>query len=153
MPKGASDQYGRFKDNVAMIAEAVDIHMGSLELMLDSINRGDTLLSLLHRNAATLREIEKRHESHRHKNACILNQLAKDIEDSFYFMGLTDNQEKHLQNLTRDAIEKAKALYDEAIETDAIMKSLAVGLDATLQQELQGAAEASNEEAHRIELF
>jgi len=153
MPRGSTDQYGRFKDNVAMISEAVDIHMSSLELMLDSINRGDTLLNLLHRNATTLREIEKRQKSHRQQSAAILSQLAKDIEDSFYFMGLTDNQERHLQNLTRDAAERAQALYDESIETDAIMKSLGDGLDATLQQELQGATEASTEEVNRIELF
>lgn len=153
MPRGSTDQYGRFKDNVAMIAEAVDIHMTSLDLVLEAINRGDILLSLLHRNASTLREIEKRQERHRQQSAAILNQLAKDIEDSFYFMGLTDNQEKHLQYLTRDAIERAQALYDEAIETDAIMKSLGDGLNATLQQELQGAAEAASEEVTRIELF
>ncbi len=152
MPRGSSDQYGRFKDNVAMIAEAIDIHMSSLDLMLESIDRGDTLLSLLHRNATSLREIEKRHNQHRQENTEILNQLVKDIEDSFYFMGLTDNQERHLQTLARDAVQKAKALYDQVIETDAIMKSLGDGLDATLQQELQGAAEASNE-AHRIDLF
>jgi CheY-like chemotaxis protein len=153
MPVGAANEYGRHKDNVAMIAEAVDIHMSSLDLMLESINRGDTLLSLLHRNAGTLREIEKRHNEHRQTSADILNQLVKDIEDSFYFMGLTDNQEKFLQDLARNAVERTQALYDQAIETDAIMKSLGDGLDATLQQELQGAAEASTDEVNRIELF
>lgn len=153
MPCGEDGKYGRCKDSITMIAEAVDIHMSSLDLMLEAIQRGDTLLNLLHRNAATLREIEKRQNYHRQQSAAILNQLTKDIEDSFYFMGLTDSQERHLQNLTRDAVDKAQALYDESIETDAIMRSLGDGLDATLQQELQGAAEASTEEVNRIELF
>ncbi len=152
MPRGSTDDYGRYKDNVALIAEAVDIHMTSLELMLETIHRGDTLLSLLHRNVGTLHEIERRQKIHRQQSADILDQLVKDIEDSFLFMGLTENQERHLQNLARDAVAKAQALYDEAIETDAIMKSLGEGLDATLQQELRGAAEAISEE-NRIELF
>ncbi len=152
MPRGSPDDYGRVKDTVAMIAEAVDIHMSSLELMLESIKRGDTLLSLLNRNAATLREIEKHHNSQRQQSSDILNQLIKDIEDSFYFMGLTDNQERHLQNLARDAVGKAQALYDESIETEAIMKSLGDGLDAALQQEFSGATEATSED-NRIQLF
>lgn len=152
MPDSSSDDYGRYKDCVATMAEMIDIRMGSLELMLEAINRGDTLLGLLHRNATTLREIETRQNSHRQQSSDILNQLVSDIEDSFYFLGLTDSQELHLQNLARDAVDKAQALYGESIETDAIMKSLGSGLDDAMLQELQGAADAS-EQVNRIELF
>lgn len=151
MPRGA-DEHARFRDIVSMIGEAVDIHMSSLDLTLKAIERGDTLLGLLHRNAATLREIETRHNEQRQKSADILENLVSEIEDSFYFMGLTENQELHLQRLARDAVERANAVHAEAVQTDAIMKSLGAGLDATLRQELQGAAEASADE-NRIELF
>jgi PAS domain-containing protein len=47
---------------------------------------------------------------------------------------------------------RAQALYDNGIETDAIMKSLGEGLDAALQQEVQGAADASVD-TNRVELW
>ena len=148
MPR-SDDEHIRLKDNVVMIAEAVDIHMSSLELMLEAISRGDTLLGLLHQNSTILREVERKLTEQRQKGVAILDTLVRDIEKSFYTLGLTEEQELHLQSLARNAIAE---LYGEAVETDAIMKSLGEGLDAALQQELRGAADASVEE-NRIELF
>ena len=153
MPRENPDNDGRLKDTVVMVAEIVDIHLSTLEITFEAIGRGDTLLELLHKNATTLREIEQRFQFQRSESSEILSQLVTDIEDSFVFLGLTDNQEKYLQNMARDAADRAQALYNNAIETDAIMKSLGDGLNATLQQELQGASDASSDNENRIELF
>lgn len=152
MPRDETDRYGRLKDAAAMITEAVDIHMKSLDLVFEAIGRGDTLMRLIHRNARTMRDIENRLRTQREESATILNQLVKQIEDSFYWLGLSDRQEEFLQTLARDAVGRAQALYDNGIETDAIMKSLGEGLDAALQQEVQGAADASVD-TNRVELW
>ncbi|MBV1777233.1 response regulator [Burkholderiaceae bacterium DAT-1] len=156
MPRQHPEQYGRIKDNVTIIANAIDLHMCSLDLLLESINRGDTLLGLLRKNAKSMQDIEVHHREQREQSAAILNKLVKDIEDSFIHMGLTDRQELKLQNLARDAVAKAQALYEQSIEMEslmesrAIMESLGEGLADSLQQELSGAADSS---VNQIELF
>lgn len=152
MPRDDPERYGRIKDSVAMIVEAVDIHMKSLIIMFGAIERGDTLMRLIHRNAKIMRDIETRLSTQRAESAEILNGLVKAIEDSFYWLGLSEQQEAFLQKIARDAVGQAQALYDNGMETDAIMKSLSEGLDAALQQEMQGAADAASEEC-RIELW
>ncbi len=152
MPRADPDRYGRIKDSVAMIVEAIDIHMKSLTLMFGAIERGDTLMRLIHRNTKIMRDIENRLSTQREESAKILNGLVTEIEDSFYWLGLSEQQESFLQKRARDAVHKAQALYDNGMETDAIMKSLTEGLDDALQQEMQGASDASAEDC-RIELW
>lgn len=159
MPAPGSDVAARVEDSVMVITEALEQTMRSLELTFDAITRGDTLLGLLHKNASILREVQAHNQEQRGRSSEILNQLVYDIEDSFIFLGLSESQEDYLQNLARDAVDKAQKLYNNSIERDAIMRfdavmhSLGEDLEDTLRQEIQGAADAAAEVESRIELF
>lgn len=159
MPAEGSDEGARVEDSVMVITEALEQTMGSLELTFDAITRGDTLLGLMHKNASILREVQSHNQEQRSRSSEILNQLVYDIEDSFIFLGLSESQEDYLQNLARDAVDKAQKLYNNSIEKEAIMRfdavmhSLGEDLEDTLRQEIQGAADAAAEVENRIELF
>jgi hypothetical protein len=120
---------------------------------LNAIQRGDALLGLLHRNVATFRDIESKYRGQRHESEKILDYLVKSLEDSFMFLGLTESQENYIQKLAHESVDKAQALFEDAYQTDAIMKTLGDGLDLALKQELQGVSVASIENENRIELF
>jgi DNA-binding response OmpR family regulator len=153
MPKDDQENYGRIKDLVAILAEAIDIQIDSIDLTLNAIQRGDALLGLLHRNVATFRDIESKYRGQRHESEKILDYLVKSLEDSFMFLGLTESQENYIQKLAHESVAKAQALFEDAYQTDAIMKTLGDGLDLALKQELQGVSVASIENDKRIELF
>lgn len=152
MPREDAERCRRLKDSVSMIAEATDIHIRSLDVLFEAIDRGDTFMRIIQRNARIMRDVERHLHAQRDESAQILNNLVKNIEESFYRLGLSDSQEEFLQNVTRDAIARSQALFDNGFEVDAIMQSLSEGLDGMLQQELQGAADAAND-SNRIELF
>jgi DNA-binding response OmpR family regulator len=153
MPKDDQENYGRIKDLVAILAEAIDIQIDSIDLTLNAIQRGDALLGLLHRNVATFRDIESKYRGQRLESEKILDYLVKSLEDSFMFLGLTESQENYIQKLAHESVDKAQALFEDAYQTDAIMKTLGDGLDLALKQELQGVSVASIENENRIELF
>lgn len=143
MPVDDPARYGRLKDSVILIAESLDIHMRSLDLALDAIDRGDALLRIIQRNAQVMRDIEQRLKLQRNDSANLLNHLVKDIEDSFLWLGLSERQEHYLQSLARDTVTKAQALYDNGIAVDSIIKSLGEGLDDATKSEIQSAVNAS----------
>lgn len=135
MPKDNPELYGRIKDNLANVAEAVDVHLAALSRVKLALNRGDKLLALLQRNMGTLREIESRYRVQRAASSQILNALVSDIEASFINLGLTEDQERRLQNRVRDAIEESQNLYAQELEADDTMRNLNEAFDKALQEE------------------
>ncbi|MBV1776772.1 response regulator [Burkholderiaceae bacterium DAT-1] len=156
MPKGNADSYGRIKDNVMTIADAIDIHMNTLELMVESVHRNEALLELLKKNTATLREIEGTNRRQREESSDILSRLINDIESAFVYLGLSESQERRLQNMARDAVIRAQALTQESLAMEALIESNASlmesheGIEAALNSEVKKISEAA---ASRIELF
>lgn len=135
MPKDNPELYGRIKDNLASLAESVDVHLASLARVKLALNRGDKLLSLLQQNMGTLREIESRYRVQRAASSQILNALVSDIEASFINLGLTEGQEARLQNRVRDAIEESQNLYAKELEADDTMRGLNEAFNQALQEE------------------
>lgn len=154
MPKANSDLYGRTKDNLATIAESIDVHLRSLELIDGALQRGDTLLRMLQTTVGTLREIDQRYRTQRATSSSLLNNLVNDIENAFVHLGLTEGQERFLQTTLRTAVDQAQALYDQELEVDNTMKSLNENLDSVLSQEIHGLCTGPTiEEGTRVELF
>lgn len=135
MPRGNPEHYGRVKDNLTKVAEAVDVHLRSLGRVRSAVRRGDKLLDLLQRNMARLQEIESRYRVQRAASSQILNRLVEDIECSFVSLGLTEAQEGDLQERIRNAIDEAQSLYFQEVEADGAMRSLTDEFNAVLAEE------------------
>lgn len=135
MPRWNPEHYGRVKDNLAKVAEAVDVHLHSLGRVKSALRRGDKLLDLLQRNMDRLQEIESRYRTQRAASSQILNSLVEDIERSFVSLGLTEEQERDLQERVRNAIDEAQSLYDQEVEADGAMRSLTEEFNAVLAEE------------------
>lgn len=153
MPKNDPEHYGRVKDNIAIIAEAIDVHLQSLGIIDQALNRGDTLLRLLQNSVRTLHDIDESYRQQRLSSSNILNDLIQKIEASFVHLGLTESQERYLQDTLRDAIDQAQALYDQELRVGESMRSLNADLDSALKQEVQALADNKVQDETRIELF
>lgn len=153
MPKHEPEHYGRIKDNMATIAESVDVHIRSLALIDGALRRGDTLLRLLQRTVGSLQEIDQSYRRQRAESSQILNDLVHQIENSFVHLGLTEGQERFLQNTLRNAVDQSQSLSVAEIEADQAMKALNTDLGRCLSGELAGLQNNPVEEGNRIELF
>lgn len=152
MPVDAPVLYGRIKDNMATVAEAIDVHLQSLEVVNEALTRGDIQMQILQRTTSAIRQIEESYREQREASSKILNELAENVEDSFIHLGLTENQERFIQNMVRNAVDQAQSLYDQAIEVETIMEQINQDMGQAMQQEIHGMVEASDNE-NRIELF
>ena len=101
MPLQDPELYGRLKDTVVKMAEALDIHMRSLDVVTSAAQRGDTLLQQLQHNAALARDISARLQAQRNENLRAMQYLAEHIKDTG--AALAAPQQQHLQKLARDA--------------------------------------------------
>lgn len=153
MPREEPEHYGRIKDNMVTIAESVDVHIRSLALIDGALRRGDTLLRLLQRTVGSLQELDQSYRRQRAESSQILNDLVHQIENSFVHLGLTEGQERFLQNTLRNAVDQAQSLSLAEIEADQAMKTLNADLGRSLSGELASLQHSKIEEGERIELF
>lgn len=140
MPRDNPELYGRIKDNLASIAETVDVHLSALARVNSALQRGDKLFRLLQKNMVTLRNIEARYRVQRAASSQLLNALVSDIEASFVTLGLTEDQERRLQDRIRDALDESQHLLARELEADDTMRGLNDEFNRVLQAEAQAAA-------------
>ncbi len=135
MPLHDPDLYGRIKDNIAIVAEAVDIHILYLSSIKAALKRGEMLLGLLNRSMDGLRTIEQGYRTQRVASSRIFNQLVEGIEGSFVSLGLTEDQEALLQHRLRDALAQNETLFSQELVVDQLMTSLTESLQSVLNEE------------------
>lgn len=152
MPRDDATRCQRIQSALQTLANAVDVHLQSLEMVGEALQRGDKLLRILRNNTEMLRHIETSYREQRLSSGKILSELVEEIEGSFIHLGLTDNQESFLSTTLRNAVERAQALYDEDVRVEAMMREMSSGIDDGLLQEIQGAVNSAGE-TQGIELF
>lgn len=152
MPRDDATRCQWIQSALQTLANAVDVHLQSLEMVGEALQRGDKLLRILRNNTEMLRHIETSYREQRLSSGKILSELVEEIEGSFIHLGLTDNQESFLSTTLRNAVERAQALYDEDVRVEAMMREMSSGIDDGLLQEIQGAVNSAGE-TQGIELF
>ena len=135
MPRDLPELYGRIKDNIAIVAEAVDIHILYLNSIKAALRRGEVLLGLLNQSMDGLRTVEQGYRTQRAASSQIFNQLVEGIEGSFVSLGLTEDQEAQLQHRLRDALAQHESLFGQELAIDHLMRSLTGSLDKVLREE------------------
>lgn len=113
MPMDDPELYGRLKDTVVKMAEALDVHMRSLQTVAAAIERGDALAELLKRNTALARELNTDLKAQSEDSQRGLMRIAAAIEA--VSAAQPEAKKPALSDLARDA----RALAQSAREADA----------------------------------
>jgi len=82
------------------------------------------LLGALDSIGTTLRELQMDDEVRTKASAALIVELQKTLIDSFYRLGLTDNQEKFLQELVGEFMARMAAQLNSATETRETLQRL-----------------------------
>ncbi|WP_301102570.1 response regulator [Propionivibrio sp.] len=124
LPKDDPDFCGRLRDHLSVAAQGVDSRLKALQMEED--NRlaqmgiqtalkdiGDTLMSL--------REVQQGNTTASSK---LIDELQKTLLNSFYRLGLTDIQEKFLQDLVGNFMDQMVKLLNRDNETQVVLQRL-----------------------------
>lgn len=124
MPIKNEEQYGRIKDNLALLAEGVDARVIALDAEISLARQHHALRQLISSTRETLVEIERNRQAQQAKNSAILENFRQQLEHSFLTLGLTESQEEELVELAALASQRALALYDEGLAVEDRMEKL-----------------------------
>lgn len=115
------ESHGRMKDNLAMVAEGADARIVALDSGAALAKQHAALTQLTASTRKALQSIERRHREQGIKNNQIFQELQQRFDSSMLSIGITESQEEELAQLLLSAAGKARALFNEGLETSAHM--------------------------------
>ena len=134
MPTGDESKYGRLKDNLSSVLqgvtkqlEAIWEHKKFLRLMLKQQQQNNKLSDLVSTIESVLEIIEGQQHHYQETNKAIMNKLLEKVQQSFYHLGLTENQEQQLLGMVTDTDNEIQELFDKNLELEqriAMLRSL-----------------------------
>jgi DNA-binding response OmpR family regulator len=116
--------HGRMKDNLAMVAEGADARVAALDSHATMARQHAALIKLTASTRKALQSIERRHREQGIKNNEIFQVLQQRFDSSMLSIGITESQEEELAQLILSAAAKARALFNEGLETSADMNDI-----------------------------
>ena len=119
MPTEDESKYGRLKDHLSVLIDAVESKMVSLKLTLAVTSQRDSMVvDLISNNDLQLEEIRsmlfKRDESTKN----IMRDVITGVEASLFSLGLDEDQEKSLISMLDKGAAKIENLPDFGVEIE-----------------------------------
>jgi hypothetical protein len=153
MPVDDPELYGRLKDTVIKMAEALDVHMRSLQTVAAAIERGDALAELLKRNTALARELNTDLKAQSDASQRGLMRIAATIEA--VSAAQPEAKKPALSELARDARALAQSAREADAQAQARLQPLLAEIDESLllSPRKQGAPDADAARFNSVDLF
>jgi len=131
MPVEDEEKYGRLKDHIAMLAEGGNARVLALMAENEKNKHQASLQKLLEATTDGLQALEEQQSENQGELEIIMSLLSSEVEDCFFSLGLTDEQEKSLMEIIHRSENRAKALFDKDLalrrNLEAITASLSKG--------------------------
>jgi CheY-like chemotaxis protein len=124
LPIEDADFCGRLRDHLSVAAQGVDSRLRALQAEETSRRAQQNIISALESIANTIMELRDAHRSNTSASTQLISDLQETLLNSFYRLGLTDNQEKFLQDMVGDFMTRMAALLDRGSETQQALQRL-----------------------------
>lgn len=118
------ERHGRMKDILAQLAEGANVRVAALDNMATVVRQNAAFEQVAASARKALQSIDQRHREQAARSTKIFDELLVSFDRSMLTLGITQSQEEELANMILEAGSKAKALYDEGLETGAHMESI-----------------------------
>lgn len=157
MPVSEPELYGRLKDIVVKMAEALDVHLRSLEEINHAIAQGNALREQFNQHAAIARELGVQLRTQRDETRHGITQWAERLEKTAG--NLPDVQKSLLLQLAKEARSQAMAQSERNAEMDKQLATLGTAIENPSPKVVRpaanaaGAASAGGERFNSVELF
>ena len=108
---------GRLRDHLSVAAQGADSRLKALQ-----DERG--VLAALASVGTTLMELRDAHQRNSTDSTVLITALQDTLLNSFYKLGLTDNQERFLQNMVGDFMSRMAELLNRGLHTQETLQRL-----------------------------
>lgn len=124
LPIDDPDLCGRLRDLLSVAAQGTDSRLKALQSEAESRRAQEGILSALESVGNTIMELGDTHRINTAESSKLTNELQQTLLDSFYRLGLTDNQEKFLQNMVGDFMVRMTTLLERGAQTQDALQRL-----------------------------
>ena len=124
LPLEDPDFCGRLRDHLSVAAQGVDSRLKALQTEEASRRAQEGILTALESVGNTIMELRAAHHENTVASTKLIGDLQETLLNSFYRLGLTDNQEKFLQDMVGDFMVRMAAMLDRGAETQATLQRL-----------------------------
>lgn len=133
LPLNDPEFCGRLRDNLSVAAQGADSRLQAIETEEANRRNQAGILEVLASVRETISAMHQAHVQDRAASSTLMLALAQDLEKSFIHLGMTDNQERMMENLVGDFMKRLVELLDRGEETQEAMQRLSERL-AQLQR-------------------
>jgi CheY-like chemotaxis protein len=124
LPLDDPDYCGRLRDHLSVAAQGIDSRLKALHTEDASHKAQEGILSALRSVGDSIMELREAHQRNHADSSKLVVDLQEALLDSFYRLGLTDNQEKFLQNMVGDFMTRMAALLDRGSASQETLQRL-----------------------------
>ncbi|MEI7431426.1 MAG: hypothetical protein WCL27_13310, partial [Betaproteobacteria bacterium] len=124
LPLNDPDYCGRLRDHLSVAAQGIDSRLKALQTEVASRRAQEGILSALESVGDTILELGEAQRLNHEDSSKLVVALQEALLDSFYRLGLTDNQEQFLQNMVGDFMTRMAALLNRGTASQETLQRL-----------------------------
>jgi CheY-like chemotaxis protein len=124
MPLSDPDFCGRIRDNLSVAAQGADSRLQAIEIEEAGRRNQEGILDALQSVRETISAMSQAHLQDRAASTALMVELDQDLANSFVHLGMTDNQERQMENLVGNFMKRLVELLDRGEETQEAMQRL-----------------------------
>jgi hypothetical protein len=124
MPLADPDFCGRIRDNLSVAAQGADSRLQAIETEEANRRNQNGILEALQSVRESISAMHQAHLQDRAASTALMVELDQDMANSFVHLGMTDNQERKMENLVGDFMKRLVELLDRGEETQEAMRGL-----------------------------
>lgn len=124
LPLDDPDYCGRLRDHLSVAAQGVDSRLAALQIEEANHRAQNGIQSALESIGDTIMELHDASSRNSDASSRLVNDLQETLLNSFYRLGLTDHQEKFLQDMVGDFMTRMAMLLNHGAETQETLQRL-----------------------------
>ncbi|MFT3850958.1 MAG: response regulator [Propionivibrio sp.] len=129
LPLDDPDYCGRLRDHLSVAVQSVNSRLKALEAETTLHKAQSGVRGALDSVSETIRELHRVQTENTLASSKLTQDLQQTLLDSFYRLGLTDNQEKFLQDMVGDFITRMSSLLNRGTEAQETLHRLSSRLE------------------------
>ena len=134
LPLDDPEYCGRLRDHLSVAAQGIDSRLKALTDEIRSRRAEQGIQLALENVGKTIIDLHEAHKVNAEASSSLIVGLQESLLNSFYKLGLTDNQEKFLQNMVGDFMTRMVELLDRGLQTQDSLRRLSDQLSDLRQQ-------------------
>ena len=124
LPLEDPEYCGRLRDHLSVAAQGIDSRLQALQTEAKNHRTQLGILAALESVSDTIMEVGEANKRNSEDSATLVSDLQNTLLNSFYRLGLTDNQEKFLQNMVGDFSNRMTEMLSCGEETQRALERL-----------------------------